>query len=75
MVADESVLNSIKSGYATDKYCIKVSNSNMPGTKCVNGLWCVGDRLLIPHIGNICENLFCLAYDSLGHFGSDKSYG
>jgi hypothetical protein len=46
----------------------------MPGTKCVNGLWYVGDRLLIPRIGDIHENLFCLAHDTLGHFGADKSY-
>jgi hypothetical protein len=74
MATDESVLNSIKSGYATDEYCVKVSKPNMPGTKCVNGLWYIGDRLLIPRIGDIRENLFCLAHDALGHFGSDKSY-
>jgi len=46
----------------------------MAGTKCVNGLWYIGDRLLIPLIGDIHENLFRLAHDCLGHFGADKSY-
>jgi len=30
--------------------------------------------LLIPRVGDFCENLFCLVHDSLGHFGTDKSY-
>jgi hypothetical protein len=46
----------------------------MPSTKCVNGLWYIGDCLLIPHIGDIRENLFHLAHGALGHFLADKSY-
>jgi len=46
----------------------------MPGAKCPNSLWYMGDCLLIPQIGDICENLFHLAHDSLGHFGADKLY-
>jgi len=46
----------------------------MPGTKCINGLWYIGDCLLIPRIGDVRENLFRLAHDCLGHFGADKSY-
>jgi hypothetical protein len=34
----------------------------------------VGDRLIIPHVGTCREDLFCLAHDTLGHFGMDKSY-
>ena len=29
---------------------------------------------MIPRTGDICENLFHLAHDTLGHFGADKSY-
>ena len=29
---------------------------------------------MIPRTGDVCENLFCLAHDTLGHFGADKSY-
>ena len=50
-------------------------------TKLPNRGWLVpnvlmdfGNRLLIPHIGDIHENLFCLAHDCLGHFGAYKSY-
>jgi hypothetical protein len=34
----------------------------------------MGDRLLIPRTGTICEDLFRLAHDLSGHFGADKSY-
>ena len=44
------------------------------GTKFVNGLWYIGDWLLIPCVGDICEKLFWLAHNSLGHFSADKSY-
>jgi hypothetical protein len=74
IATDQTVLNAIKSGYATDEYCLKVASSNMPGTKCVNGLWYIRDRLLIPRMGDIRENLFRLAHNSLGHFSADKSY-
>ena len=40
----------------------------------LNGLWYIGDRLLIPHTGNIQEELFCLAHDILAHFRADKLY-
>ena len=68
ITTDQTVLDAIKCGYASDDYCIKISNSSMSGTKCVNGLWYIRDRLVIPHIGDICENLFRLAHDCLGHF-------
>ena len=28
---------------------------------------------MIPRMGDVRENLFCLAHDTLGHFGADKS--
>jgi hypothetical protein len=47
---------------------------SLSGIKLVNGLWYVGDRLVIPHIGNIRETLFRLAHNVLGHFGFNKTY-
>ena len=29
---------------------------------------------MIPRTGNVCENLFYLTHDTLGHFDTDKSY-
>jgi hypothetical protein len=74
IATDQTVLDAIKCGYQSDEYCLKIANSGMPGTKHANGLWYIGDCLLIPCIGDIHENLFHLAHDSLGHFGADKSY-
>ena len=55
IATDKTILDTIKAGYASDDYCLKIAASQMPGTTCVNGLWYVGDCLLIPWIGNIGE--------------------
>jgi hypothetical protein len=76
VTTDSSVLQSIKDGYKTDDFCKKFI-STAPSTLGIseaNGLWYVGDRLLIPDSGTIRENLFRLAHDTAGHFGADKSY-
>jgi len=73
---NKSVLEAIKAGYKEDSFCQKFITSSI-GIKEIwnaNGLWYVGDHLLIPHVGNIRENLFCLAHDTSGHFSADKSY-
>ena len=65
---------SIKSGYNLDPYCVHLAKNNVPGTHLVNRLWYVGDHLVIPQIGNLQENLYCLVHDLLSHFRADKSY-
>lgn len=47
---DERVLKDIKAGYLTDLFCKKFisGESILPNVKEVNGLWYIGDRLLIP---------------------------
>jgi hypothetical protein len=74
---DSSIIQLIKEGYETDSFCQKLENggSTIPGIKKVNELWYVGDRLVIPCTKDIRENLFRLAHDSAGHFGTDKSSG
>ena len=44
------------------------------GATLVNSLWYTGNRLLIPRVNDLRENLFHLAHDTLGHFGADKVY-
>ena len=61
-------------GYSSDLFSQRLSKTNVPGVKLVNGLWYIGSQLLIPRVGNIWEQLYCLVHDTLGHFGSDKSY-
>ncbi len=77
IATDERVLKDIRNGYLSDEFCKKFVSGEkiLPNVREVNGLWYIGDRLLIPHTGNIREQLFRLAHDSLGHFGADKAYG
>jgi hypothetical protein len=74
IATDESILKKIKIGYTEDEFCKRVASSSMKGWHESNGLWYIGDRLLIPRVTDLRENLFRLAHDTLGHFGADKSY-
>jgi Integrase zinc binding domain len=47
---------------------------NVKGITESDGLWYVGNRLLVPRSGSCRETLFRLAHDSMGHFGADKAY-
>ena len=75
-MANPSVLETIQGTYASDEFCKKVILSAPSTTRIStsNGLWYIGDCLLIPHAGMICEDLFHLAHDTAGHFRADKSY-
>jgi RNase H-like domain found in reverse transcriptase len=66
---DHSILDKIKAGYETDEFCKCVAATSMKGWTTSNGLWYINDRLLIPRVTDVHEQLFCLAHDSLGHFG------
>ena len=76
IATDHSVLEAIHAGYETDEFCLKTRNSvgSVPGITVSNGLIYVGDQLLVPQAGDLRENLYRLAHDNLGHFGTDKSY-
>jgi hypothetical protein len=76
VTADMSILEQIKAGYKVDDFCKKfyVPNFSTPGIQESNGLWYAGYRLIIPRVGDIREQLFRLAHDTLSPFGSDKSY-
>lgn len=74
IASDRNILESIKLGYKEDAFCIRVATTAMKGWQKVNGLWYIGDRLLVPRVSDLRETLFRLAHDALGHFGADKSY-
>jgi len=46
----------------------------MDGIEWVDGLLYVGSQLVIPRVGTLREDIFCLTHDTLGHFGFEKSY-
>jgi hypothetical protein len=76
ITTDPSVLRMIQDGYKEDEFCKKLiaSSPSTLGISSANGLWYIGDRLLIPRFRTIREDLFRLAHDTSGHFGADKSY-
>ena len=74
VTSDRNILDEIKAKYTEDEFCKWLSSTSMAGWHVYNGLCYIGDRLLIPHVGNLRENLFQLAHDCLGHFGADKLY-
>lgn len=47
---------------------------SLPGLALQEGLLYVADRLVVPRINPLREQLFHLAHDASGHFGSDKTY-
>lgn len=73
---DPSLLKSIINGYQEDSFCVKLASaeSSIEGVHLDGDLLYVGNRLVIPHFGTLCEDLFRLAHDTLGHFGFEKSY-
>ncbi|GAW05905.1 reverse transcriptase-RNase H-integrase [Lentinula edodes] len=78
ITSDASLLDDIRTGYTTDKWCKDLPSmaSSMPLIRRdpISKLWYIGDRLIVPRVANIREELFRLAHDNLGHFGFDKSY-
>ncbi|KAJ2913860.1 hypothetical protein MD484_g6573, partial [Candolleomyces efflorescens] len=74
---DDGLLASIREGYLSDPWCLRLAkvHSSLPDVRSVDGLWFIGERLVIPHVPAVRGKLFALAHDSLGHFGLRKSYG
>ena len=73
---DPILLQNIQDGYLADPFCTKLSGANKSteGICWDGGLLYIGDRLIIPRVGSLQEDLFRLAHDSLGHFSFEKSY-
>lgn len=71
-----TLLQTLIKGYNMDPFCVKLQNASnsIDSVTWKNKLLYIGDCLVIPCIGSLCENLFWLAHNSLGHFGFDKSY-
>jgi Integrase zinc binding domain len=76
VATDPSLLETIIAGYDSDPFClkIKIADKLFKGIKWKGGLLYIGNRLVIPWVGSLREDLFRLAHNSLGHFGFEKSY-
>jgi hypothetical protein len=73
---DNELLMKIRDGYDCDPWCKKLTSAATGSSlvRRVDGLWFMGDRLVVPRVPEIRETLFRLAHDTLGHFGAEKSY-
>jgi hypothetical protein len=73
---DASVVKAIMDGYKLDPFCRRLASGmlSIPEICKVNGLWYMGNQLVIPKVGELWKNLFWLAHDCTGHFGADKTY-
>jgi len=77
ITTDKLFLDSVRKGYTSDAWCktLPAAAVSWPDLAFRDGLWYVGNRLIIPRTDNLCEMLFILAHDVLGHFGFYKTYG
>lgn len=69
-------LREVLAGYTNDEYGKKLLAlpSLPPEITQRNGLFYHKDRLVVPGVGSLREDLFRLAHDAVGHYGFDKSY-
>lgn len=51
-----------------------LASCGMPNIQIKDGLWFLGEQLIVPSNGGVCERIFRLAHDNLGHFGFHKTY-
>jgi KaiC/GvpD/RAD55 family RecA-like ATPase len=76
VVIDETLVNKIRAAYAEDPWCKQLLSAarGMPELRIKDGLWFIGERLIIPAGCDARERIFRLAHDTLGHFGFFKTY-
>lgn len=74
---DAELLDAIRSGDVDDGWCACLLEADfLPhGVQKINVLLYAGDQLIIPRKSSVCELLFHLAHNVLGHFVFLKSYG
>jgi integrase-like protein len=72
----DALLNEIKIGYESDPFTEKLTAAahGMHNVRKENEFWFVNNQLFIPKVPHICESLFRITHDAMGHFGTDKSY-
>ena len=73
---EDAILDEIKQGYATDPHTAKLleASPGMANLVLKDGFWFLDDRLVIPNGCSVCETLYRIAHDKLGHFGTPKTY-
>ena len=70
------MVNEMREAYLKDPWCKQLLSASrgMPNLTVRDGLWFAGERLIVPAGCSARENIFCVAHDTLGHFGFFKTY-
>ena len=65
----------MKNSYKTDMCCQKLlsASKGMPELKNKDGLWFINECLVVPQC-SVCEYIFAIVHNTLGHFGFSKMY-
>lgn len=77
LVFNAAMLKQLRDVYDSDPWCAKLASAarGMENLQIHNGLWFLGERLIVPGGCNMHELIFRAAHDCLGHFGFPKMYG
>jgi hypothetical protein len=77
ITADRKFLEAVKDGYAKDVWCQMLPSTalSLPNLTIRDGLWYIGNWLIIPRLNNLCEMLFSLAHNVLSHLALTKPMG
>lgn len=64
---DKELLNHIKLSYKNNPWCEKLvsASKGLPNVQNRNGLWYIGDRLVVPRESGLREIIYRIAHDNL----------
>jgi hypothetical protein len=76
IIIDEDLVNAMREAYKEDPWCKQLLSAarSMPEIRVKDGLWFMGEHLIVPAGCLARENIFRIAHDTLGHFGFYKTY-
>jgi len=73
---DDDLLAKVKASYEKDTWCQKLlhAGQGLPSVQNRDGLWYIGERLVILKESGLREIIYHVAHDNLRHFGFHKCY-
>jgi len=76
VMIDEELLTKLKSSYKDNSWCQELLcvSQGLPNVYQKEGLWYIGDRLVVPKASGLQEIIYCMAHNNLGHFSFHKCY-
>lgn len=77
VIVDDTLIKNMREAYAKDPWCkqLMLAAWGMPKIRVKDGLWFMGNHLIIPGGCTAREDIFWMAHNALSHFGFYKTYG